>query len=778
MALKVGELFATLGLDSKGFEKGVDKSGSKWDNFGKNMVGKGKAAAAGAAAAIVGLTVKSVTEFASLEKGMNEVFTLMPGISRTAMSKMTDQVRSFGKEFGVLPDETVPALYQAISAGVPAGNVFDFLETAQKAAIAGVTDLTTSVDGISSVVNAYGAEVIDATRASDLMFSAVKLGKTNFEQLSASLFNVIPTAASLGVGFEDVTAALAAMTAQGTPTSVATTQMRQLLVELSKEGSATAATFEGIAGKSFRDFIASGGNVEGALQMMATEASKSGGSISDMFGSVEAGAAAAQLTSESGAKASSGALTEMASSAGATEKAYSQMDQGLSRSWDKMKAAAHDTMLELGEELAPTVMGLMDSLMQLAETAMPAVKFGMDMVAGAARGLTFIIDGLGDLFGFTDGRAADLARNQQFLAKALKDGKDPATALANALADMARTGKLTEDEFNALARQSGLTDERIADVKATLLDYAASGKDAEVTTRELKAAFGEAGAEAASADQKYLNMAAAMNETETAAAGVGEETEELTTETASLAEMLDAAREAQESLANVMLEAASPLLKAVGAVDSLKAAEERLNEVREDSEASASDLAAAELEVFEALLKAQGAMDELSPDELNAAIDSIAEVLGKSTDEVEEMLRQLDLLDGKKVTTFVETQLSTIDTGTWTPRAHGGQVNPNTTYRMGEGNRPEMLVIPGDRGRVFSYGDTMRMMQALDSPPAGMGGAASGDAAVAASIEKLVEQLKSGSQKSASFGDIYAGSDTDAKAIVDEITWRMLTAGV
>jgi TP901 family phage tail tape measure protein len=139
------------------------------------------------------------------------------------MGEMTQQVKDFAKEFGVLPEEVVPALYQAISAGVPEDNIFEFLATAQKAASGGVTELETAVDGITSVVNAYGEDVISASEASDLMFTAVKQGKTNFEELSASLFQVIPTAASLGVNFGDITAALASMTAQGTPTRVATT---------------------------------------------------------------------------------------------------------------------------------------------------------------------------------------------------------------------------------------------------------------------------------------------------------------------------------------------------------------------------------------------------------------------------------------------------------------------------------------------------------------------------------------------------------------------------
>lgn len=308
-----------------------------------------------AAAAITAFAVKGVKSFATLETGMNEVFTLLPGVTETAMQSMTDDTRAFALEMGTTTDKVVPALYQAISAGVPAGSVFDFLEVAQKAALGGVTELTTAVDGISSVVNAYGEDVVSAADASDLMFTAVRLGKTNFEELSSSLFNVTPTAAALGVGFGDVTAGLAAMTAQGVPTRVASTQMRQMFIELSKAGSGTAKVFEDASGKTFKDFIASGGNVNDALNVMGEYATDNGLNINDLFGSVEAGSAALALFDNS---AFTGALDEMGNSAGATDAAFEQMDQGLGRTWDRIKSVFSDAAIEIGERLAPKVQEL------------------------------------------------------------------------------------------------------------------------------------------------------------------------------------------------------------------------------------------------------------------------------------------------------------------------------------------------------------------------------------------------------------------------------------
>lgn len=352
---KVGTGYVPIKPDTDGFgaelEKGLDKEGTPAAARSGDKMAKAAAAAFAAGVALIG---KAVMDFGGFEKQMNEVFTLLPGISGEAMGEMTEQVKTFAVEFGVLPQEVVPALYQSLSAGVPADNVFAFLETAQKLAKGGVTDLTTAVDGLSSVVNAYGADVLPATQASDLMFTTVKLGKTNIEELSAALFQVTPTAAGLGVEFGNVTAALAAMTLQGVPTSVATTQLRQLFVELSKEGSAAAGTFEELSGKSFRDFIAAGGNVQEALQVMEKGAADTGVSISDMFGSVEAGSAALALTG-GGTEAFTNALAGMDESAGATDAAFEQMNQGLGATLDKLKAKFSVTLLNIGEQIAPTV---------------------------------------------------------------------------------------------------------------------------------------------------------------------------------------------------------------------------------------------------------------------------------------------------------------------------------------------------------------------------------------------------------------------------------------
>ena len=350
MPVTVGELNAVLRLSKRDFDQGMGEAEGRFSRFGGTAKSLAKGVALGAGAAVAGAAIAGTKALFDFDTGMREVFTLMPNITDQARTAMQDDVLAFAKSAGVVPGEVMPALYQAISAGVPPDNVFDFLETANKAAVGGITDLSTSVDGITSVINAYGSDVLSAAEASDLMFTAVRLGKTDFGQLSNSLFQVIPTAAALGVKFGDVTGALAQMTAQGIPTAVATTQLRQLFVELSKDGGKASNAFEELSGKTFTDFIHSGRDVADALEIMQDAAGDSGVALQDMFGSVEAGNAALAL---GGSNLSDfrGNLSEMDTAAGATEKAFKEMDEGLQRAWNDIYVGLQTWLVEMALEV-------------------------------------------------------------------------------------------------------------------------------------------------------------------------------------------------------------------------------------------------------------------------------------------------------------------------------------------------------------------------------------------------------------------------------------------
>ena len=342
---------------------------------------------------------ESFNEYVNFDSGMGEVSTMLPDISENGMAALTKETREFSKDMGVLTKESVPALYQALSAGVSRDSVFDFLGTSQKAALGGVADLETAVDGLSSVVNAYGPDALNAGTASDLMFTTIRLGKTNFQQLAGSLYNVVPTAVGAGVAFQDVSAALAAMTAQGVPTSVATTQLRQAIVELSSSGTDTDETFRKIAGKGFKDFISQGGNLQSALQLLEKHAKESNLGINDLFGSVEAGNAALSLTGTGTDKFTS-SMQEMQNAAGATDAAYDKMSGTLQHKIDLLSASWEDVKLtageSLGEALEPAIESLYDNMDLIKEPLTEIFKTIGQGISEIAPLLPSILEGLNE----------------------------------------------------------------------------------------------------------------------------------------------------------------------------------------------------------------------------------------------------------------------------------------------------------------------------------------------------------------------------------------------
>jgi len=370
--------------DDSNLRKSLKGASRKLEGFGKSVakfgVGAGVAFAGVAAAA----ATKGITAFSDFEKGMKEVMTLLPDAGEEAFGDLSSQVKDFSKEFGVLPDKAIPALYSALSAGVPKDNVFEFMEIAQKAAKGGVTELETAVDALSSVVNAYGSEAITATESSDLLLTAVRLGKTTFEELAAEVYKVAPIAASVGVPFENLTASIAVLTSQGVPTAQSATMLKGALAELAKEGTKADKAFRDFAGEGLSSFMEGGGTFEEAIMGLATQAETAGVSVLDLFGSVEAGQAILSLTSDGGAAFSS-VLGEMGNSAGATQAAFETMDTGLSASFDKIKANIAVMAIETGERLAPHVLAATELIITGFQKMAPHIERAREVVKAFAQ---------------------------------------------------------------------------------------------------------------------------------------------------------------------------------------------------------------------------------------------------------------------------------------------------------------------------------------------------------------------------------------------------------
>lgn len=209
---------------------------------------------AAASAAATAQVAKSTREWLAYDKAMKEVDSIT-NQSAESFQRMRKDVLQLSAALGVDATKSARGLYQALSAGVPKENAIRFLETATKAAIAGVTDVSTSVDGLTNIINAYKLPVTEAESVSDKLFATVKGGKTTFEELSKSMSKATVPAASLGVSLEELLASTIAITKQGTPTAEAMTQIKATLNALLNPSSEMASALRAIGHESARSAI-------------------------------------------------------------------------------------------------------------------------------------------------------------------------------------------------------------------------------------------------------------------------------------------------------------------------------------------------------------------------------------------------------------------------------------------------------------------------------------------------------------------------------------------
>jgi TP901 family phage tail tape measure protein len=343
-------IMASLGLDSSKFQAGAKKGQTSGSKFAGFLKGAFVAGIAIAAAALVAFAAKGIKGFLDMNKKAHEVFTLIPEASDKMKKRLLDGAREISTAYGIPVTDALQGMYNALSAGIPKENVVDFLRVASEAAKGGVASLADAVGAITTVLNGYGMEASKARDVSDVLFTTVVGGVTNFTELGANIGKVTPIAAALGVSFSDVGAMFADMTSKlgDGKTAEAGTQLNAMLSELAKSGSVADKNFKELTGTSFPAFIREGGSVRDALVAMRESADENDASMIDMFGSLEAGKAALILTAD-GARGLNEALKDQETRMNATRDASNEMKDSFS---DKLAVAGekvNDIFRRLGE---------------------------------------------------------------------------------------------------------------------------------------------------------------------------------------------------------------------------------------------------------------------------------------------------------------------------------------------------------------------------------------------------------------------------------------------
>lgn len=310
-------------------------------------------------AAFVGIAVNESAKFGA---AVNEIATLT-NLTGDAIGQYGTEILEYSRTSSQSLDQITQATYSAISAGADYKDALGALAVAEQLAVAGKASLNDSLVVLVSSLNAYGKGTEEAERFSDALFNTVRLGQTTLPELAGSLAQVTGIAATAGVDFEELLAAIATLTATGSPTSQAVTQIKAALSNIIKPASdaTTLAAELGI------EFNAAALESKGLANFLLDVQTATGGNTEQMarlFGSVEALNGVLTLTGL-GADKFASSLDEMRSGTGATEEAFAKMADNLEFTTQRLVNNFKATSIQIGAPLLDQWAGILDALTEL-----------------------------------------------------------------------------------------------------------------------------------------------------------------------------------------------------------------------------------------------------------------------------------------------------------------------------------------------------------------------------------------------------------------------------
>ncbi|MGN0621133.1 MAG: phage tail tape measure protein [Porcipelethomonas sp.] len=334
---------------------------------------------------------------AEFETGIAKISTIAD-TSQISIGAISSDISALSSETGQSVNGLSEAAYQAMSASVDTESAVEFVEKANQLAVGGFTQQATAADVLTTAINAYGLEVSETTRISDMLIETQNLGKTTVDELAQSMGRVIPLASAYNVGMDNLSAAYAEMTKNGIATAESTTYIKSMLNELGDTSSEISEVLTEETGKSFAQLMQEGNSLGDVLQIIGQSIDGDATAFNNLWSSQEAGIGALSLFN-SGAEAFNSTLEQMKDSAGATSKAYETMTSTTEFASKRMTNSFSNLEIAIGKQLNPIMESFYDTSADILDSAAgfveenPAVVAAVSAVATGIGALTVAVGG-------------------------------------------------------------------------------------------------------------------------------------------------------------------------------------------------------------------------------------------------------------------------------------------------------------------------------------------------------------------------------------------------
>lgn len=380
----VVEILARLKADTSQFQSAMGQAASGLKSAGDKMTSVGQKLSLSVTAPLVGIGTAAVVMANDFESSLAKIEGLV-GIAADEIDGMRDSVLTLATETAKAPQELADALFVITSAGLRGEEALSALEYSARAGAAGLGETNDIARALAGAMNAYGSDVLDAARATDVIVATARAGNFETSQFAAAIGRVLPFAKQAGASFEDMGGAVALLTRTNGDAAQSVTQMAALFRAFVVPTEEAKKAFEGVglSAAEMRQMIADDG-LPAALSSLDDALGGNREQLGRLLGSSEAASAAFQIL-DADAATLQATFGEVGNASGITGEAFDAVAKTGAFQLEQAMTTLKTSLIEVGDIIAPVIADLANKFQDLvtAFRGLPDEAKQMVVIAGA-----------------------------------------------------------------------------------------------------------------------------------------------------------------------------------------------------------------------------------------------------------------------------------------------------------------------------------------------------------------------------------------------------------
>ncbi|MFE7316405.1 phage tail tape measure protein [Streptomyces sp. NPDC057555] len=342
MALRVGELFASLRLDDAQFRGRLATAQGQLSSAGQTAASVGGGMSKWITTPLVGVAAAAIKTGGDFQASMNRV-KAVSGATGSQFAELEKLAKDMGSTTQYSASEAADAMGYMAMAGMKSKDITQALPGVLSLAAAGNIKLADAADIATNVLSGYGLKTKDLAHLNDVLAKTFTSTNTDMKMLGESFKYVGPVAASAGLRIEETSAAIGMMGNAGIQGSEAGTALRGAIASLLKPTGDT----EKILNKLGVSVVDSHGKLRPLVDIVG-QLERAGASTADMMGifGVEAGPAMQALVSQ-GSSALKKLTGDLEHSGGTAKQIADVQMQGFNGQMKGLQSAVEGLMLAI-----------------------------------------------------------------------------------------------------------------------------------------------------------------------------------------------------------------------------------------------------------------------------------------------------------------------------------------------------------------------------------------------------------------------------------------------